>query len=94
MKQLVKDIINANGKEIAIYTYDFVNEFISLTDIAKYKSNEPNDVDPELDAEALRIVKGMPKWTPGTQNGKPVNVKYTLPVNFSLQKNATSEKKK
>ena len=51
-------------------------------------------VDPELDAEALRIVKGMPKWTPGTQNGKPVNVKYTLPVNFSLQKNATSEKKK
>ncbi|WP_288603577.1 KilA-N domain-containing protein [uncultured Treponema sp.] len=44
MKQLVKDIINANGKEIAIYTYDFVNEFISLTDIAKYKSNEPNDV--------------------------------------------------
>ena len=51
-------------------------------------------VDPELDAEALRIVKGMPKWTPATQNGKPVNVKYTLPVNFSLQKNATSEKKK
>lgn len=44
MKQLVKEIINANGKEIAIYTYDFVNEFISLTDIAKYKSNEPNDV--------------------------------------------------
>lgn len=44
MKQLVKDIINVNGKEIAIYTYDFVNEFISLTDIAKYKSNEPNDV--------------------------------------------------
>lgn len=44
MKQLVKETINANGKEIAIYTYDFVNEFISLTDIAKYKSNEPNDV--------------------------------------------------
>lgn len=41
MKQLVKETINANGKEIAIYTYDFVNEFISLTDIAKYKSNEP-----------------------------------------------------
>lgn len=44
MKQLVKETINANGKEIAIYTYDFVNEFISLTDIAKYKSDEPNDV--------------------------------------------------
>ena len=33
-------------------------------------------VDPELDAEALRIVKAMPNWTPGTQDGKPVNVKY------------------
>ena len=50
-------------------------------------------IDPELDAEALRVVKGMPKWTPGTQFGKPVNVKYALPVKFSLQKNATSEKK-
>ena len=51
-------------------------------------------VDPELDAEALRIVKAMPNWTPGTQDGKPVNVNYTIPVVFSLQKNATSEKKK
>ena len=50
-------------------------------------------IDPELDAEALRVVRAMPKWTPGTQLGKPVNVKYALPVNFSLQKNATSEKK-
>ena len=50
-------------------------------------------IDPELDAEALRVVRAMPKWTPGTQFGKPVNVKYALPVKFSLQKNATSEKK-
>ena len=51
-------------------------------------------IDPELDAEALRVVKGMPKWTPGTQLGKPVSVKYTLPVKFSLQKDATPGKKK
>ena len=51
-------------------------------------------IDPELDAEALRVVKGMPKWTPGTQLGKPVSVKYALPVKFSLQKDATSGKKK
>ena len=51
-------------------------------------------IDPELDAEALRVVKGMPKWTPGTQFGKPVSVKYTLPVKFSLQKDATPGKKK
>lgn len=51
-------------------------------------------INPELDAEALRVVKGMPKWTPGTQLGKPVSVKYVLPVKFSLQKNATPGKKK
>ena len=51
-------------------------------------------IDPELDAEALRVVRGMPKWIPGTQLGKPVNVKYTLPVKFSLQKDATPGKKK
>lgn len=51
-------------------------------------------IDPELDAEALRVVRGMPKWIPGTQLGKPVNVKYTLPVKFSLQKDATLGKKK
>lgn len=50
-------------------------------------------IDPELDAEALRVVKGMPKWTPGTQLGKPVSVKYTLPVKFSLQKDATPGEK-
>ena len=50
-------------------------------------------VDPELDAEALRIVKAMPNWTPGTQDGKPVNVKYIIPVNFSLQKDVTPVKK-
>ena len=51
-------------------------------------------IDPELDAEALRVVKGMPKWTPGTQNGKPVSVRYSVPVKFSLWKDATPGKKK
>lgn len=42
-------------------------------------------ISPELDAEALRVVRQMPKWTPGTQRGKAVNVRYTLPVSFMLQ---------
>lgn len=50
-------------------------------------------IDPELDAEALRVVKGMPKWTPGTQNGKPVSVRYMVPVKFSLRKDATPGKR-
>lgn len=39
-------------------------------------------VNPLLDQEALRVVTAMPKWTPGKQDGKPVAVKYTIPVTF------------
>lgn len=42
-------------------------------------------VDPALDAEALRVVKAMPKWIPGKQKGKAVAVRYILPVQFRLQ---------
>lgn len=42
-------------------------------------------VSPELDAESVRVVEGMPAWTPGKQDGKAVNVRYTLPVTFRLQ---------
>ena len=40
-------------------------------------------VSPELDAEALRVVSGMPAWKPGMQRGKPVRVSFTLPVQVS-----------
>lgn len=43
-KKPVKETIHAKGMDIAIYTEDFQNEFISLTDIACYKSDEPKDV--------------------------------------------------
>ena len=43
-KKPVKETIHAKGMDIAIYTEDFQNEFISLTDIARYKSDEPKDV--------------------------------------------------
>ena len=42
-------------------------------------------LDPAFDQEALRVVKRMPKWTPGKQNGKAAKVKYTLPVTFRLE---------
>ncbi len=42
-------------------------------------------VDKDLDKEAIRVVKSLPKFTPGRQNGYPVRVWYTLPVNFKLQ---------
>lgn len=42
-------------------------------------------VDPSLDKEALRVVNALPTWKPGKQRGKPVNVSYTVPINFVLQ---------
>lgn len=52
----------------------------SITDVKVARS-----VDPSLDREAMRVVKAMPKWTPGKKDGKPVRVKYTTPVVFRLQ---------
>ena len=40
---------------------------------------------PSLDAEAVRVVQSMPKWTPGRDKGKVVRVQYTLPVSFRLK---------
>ncbi len=40
---------------------------------------------PALDKEAVRVIKSMPKWIPGRNNGQPVKVTYTLPVTFKLQ---------
>ena len=37
------------------------------------------------DEEAIRVVKGMPKWNPGKQRGKSVRVQYNLPINFILK---------
>jgi protein TonB len=42
-------------------------------------------VDPALDREAVRVVKSMPRWNPGMNNGQPARVKYTLPVTLKLQ---------
>jgi len=52
----------------------------SITDVRVARG-----VDPYLDKEAVRVVKSMPKWIPGKQNGKAVRVKFTVPVMFRLQ---------
>lgn len=58
-----------------------VNKDGSVSDVEVLRS-----VHPLLDAEALRIIKLLPKWIPGMQSGKPVRVRYTLPVPFILPK--------
>lgn len=56
-----------------------VNKDGSIVDVEVIKP-----VNPSLDKEAVRVVSTMPKWKAGSQRGKPVRVKYTLPVNFRL----------
>ncbi|WP_247236045.1 M56 family metallopeptidase [Telluribacter sp. SYSU D00476] len=43
------------------------------------------------DEEAIRVVSSMPRWRPGMQSGRPVNVKYNLPINFQLDSKTTTE---
>lgn len=47
---------------------------------------------PSLDAEALRVIRAMPKWKPGKQGGKVVRVKFTMPINFSIPADEKKEK--
>ena len=69
------------GTEGRVIVQFVVNKDGSITDAKIVKS-----VSPELDAEALRVVKAMPKWTPGEQRGEKVRVQFTLPVQFKLPK--------
>lgn len=60
-------------------------QFVVEKDGTPTEFNVVRAVDPDLDAEALRVLKTMPKWKPGMQKGEVVRVKYTVPVTFRLQ---------
>lgn len=73
-------IAEENGIQGRVICTFVVERDGSITDIRVAKS-----VDPSLDKEAQRVIKSMPNWIPGKQNGSAVRVKYTLPVTFRLQ---------
>jgi TonB family protein len=73
-----KEAMEANKQGRVIVTF-VVGKDGSIRDARVVKS-----VDPLLDAEGLRVISTMPNWTPGTQSGKAVNVKYTVPISFRL----------
>lgn len=60
-------------------------QFVVNTDGSICEEKVVKSAEPSLDAEALRVVRGMPNWTPGKQRGEPVRVRFTLPVAFSAQ---------
>jgi protein TonB len=73
-------IAQENGIQGRVSCSFVVNRDGSIVDVEIVRG-----VDPSLDKEALRVIASMPKWSPGEQRGKPVRVRYTLPVTFRLQ---------
>ena len=59
-------------------------QFVVETDGSISDVHVAKQVFPSLDAEAIRVVQDMPKWTPGKEKGKVVRVKYNLPIVFRM----------
>ena len=68
---------NISGK---VYVQFTVNSRGKVQDVVVLR-----EVDPALDKEVIRVVSSSPKWTPGKQGIKTVNVVFTMPINFVLQ---------
>ena len=73
-------VAQENGVQGRVVISFVVERDGSITDVKVARS-----VDPSLDREAARVVKCMPNWIPGKQNGSAVRVKYNVPVSFRLQ---------
>jgi TonB family protein len=68
------------GKQGRVIVQFIVEEDGTLTEGKVMKP-----VDPQLDAEAIRIMRSMPKWKPGETRGKPTRMRFTFPVSFRLK---------
>jgi protein TonB len=64
-----------------VYIYFIINKKGNVTSAEVKRGVRGGE---ELNAEALRVIKEMPQWEPGYQNGKPVSVQLTLPIKFTL----------
>lgn len=73
-------VAQENGVQGRVVVSFVVERDGSISDVQVVRS-----VDPSLDKEAQRVVRSMPKWIPGKQNGSAVRVKYNVPVSFRLQ---------
>lgn len=86
-KIFVTFIIDKGGEVTDVEIYRGLKVSQELLD--KYKDNEKQlsmctAAAKEIEDESFRVVQSMPKWSPGVQNGKPVRVRYVLPLNFKL----------
>lgn len=74
-----------NGIEGTVYVQFTIDKDGSVTDVKALRG-----IGGGCNEEALRLIKSMPNWTPGTQQGIPVRVKYSLPIKFKLHGNYTT----
>jgi TonB family protein len=75
------EIASENGIQGKVYVSFIVTKEGKVTEPSIFRG-----VDPALDKEALRVVSSLPDWKPGKQKGEAVNVSYTVPVYFELEK--------
>ena len=73
-------VAEENGVQGRVIVTFIVERDGSINEVKVAKS-----VEPSLDREAVRVVRSMPKWTPGKHKGEAVRVKYTMPVTFRLK---------
>ena len=81
--------VKEKGIQGKVYVTFVVEKDGSITNVKILRG-----VDPLLDNEALRVVRSMPKWEPGTQRGKNVRVQFNIPIKFALPKEKEQSKKK
>lgn len=72
-------IAKENGVSGRVYVQFVIDQTGAVT-----QAKVARGVDPYLDAEAVRVVKSIPKWKPGKQRGKAVQVSYIVPISFKL----------
>lgn len=85
-KYLEENIIYPTAARQMEITGEVVVEFTVERSGTLTGFNVVKSLSPELDQEALRVVRGMPDWKCGTKNGVPARVTMTLPINFKLHK--------
>jgi TonB family protein len=88
-EEALKDFISKNIRYPRIALENGIQGKVSVSFIVSQTGSVKdarvvNGVDPSLDKEALRVINSMPAWKPGRKDGHPVDVSYTVPVNFEL----------
>lgn len=73
------EIAKENGIQGKVYIQFVVNQKGKVEQVKVVRG-----VDPSLDKEAVRVIKNLPQWKPGSQRGKPVKVSFTVPIHFQL----------